>query len=200
MLTTYRDWQAWQFNPRIPHKAVSDWKWHDRFLRLAEEVSTWSKDPNTKVGAVITKETNRVLSLGYNGFPTQINDDPAKLADRAVKNQWTVHAELNAILNGQPERHPPWPGYTLYATLPPCSRCALAAVQADISTVWTIAPDAERLARWGGDMRLGAEIFRAASCEYWIVNPEHLGYYIEDTDRPVLSTTPAAHGNGGTTS
>ena len=50
-------------------------KWDNRYLRLAKEVSTWSKDPSTKVGAVAVLNGS-VLAQGYNGFPRYILDDP----------------------------------------------------------------------------------------------------------------------------
>ena len=62
---------------------MSDWKldtqiianWDLRFFGLAEHVAQWSKDPSTKVGAVIVNDLKQVLSLGYNGFPRGCSDD-----------------------------------------------------------------------------------------------------------------------------
>ena len=73
-------------------------KWDERYLRLAKEVSTWSKDPSTKVGAIAVLDGS-VLAQGYNGFPKGVNDDPAKYADRETKYKYTVHAEMNCIFN-----------------------------------------------------------------------------------------------------
>ena len=43
-------------------------KWHERFMEMAQMISSWSKDPSTKCGCVIT--CNReVVGMGYNGFP-----------------------------------------------------------------------------------------------------------------------------------
>ena len=44
-------------------------KWDRRFLKIAREGATWSKDPSTQVGAVIVDQDQRVVSLGYNGPP-----------------------------------------------------------------------------------------------------------------------------------
>ncbi len=44
-------------------------KWDKRFLKLAREISTWSKDPSSKIGAVIVNDERRILATGYNGFP-----------------------------------------------------------------------------------------------------------------------------------
>jgi dCMP deaminase len=58
-------------------------KWDKNFLQLAKTVSTFSKDPSTKVGAVIVDDDNRVISIGYNGFPKGIKDDN-RLDNRVV--------------------------------------------------------------------------------------------------------------------
>ena len=47
-------------------------KWKKRYLKLAKEISTWSKDPSTKVGAIIVGSKGQVISQGYNGFPRGI--------------------------------------------------------------------------------------------------------------------------------
>lgn len=44
-------------------------KWDRRMLGLVNLIATWSKDPSTGVGDVIVDAKNRVVSLGYNGFP-----------------------------------------------------------------------------------------------------------------------------------
>ena len=60
-------------------------KWDDRFLKLAELVSTWSKDPSSKVGAVIVDDKNRVISLGFNGLPRGVEDTKERLNTRELK-------------------------------------------------------------------------------------------------------------------
>jgi dCMP deaminase len=50
-------------------------KWDKRFMELAKQVSTWSKDKSTGVGAVIVNDKKKVLSLGFNGFPRGVDDD-----------------------------------------------------------------------------------------------------------------------------
>ena len=73
--------------------------WGDRYIHLAKEISTWSKDPSTKVGAVVIGNNGEVLSQGYNGFPRGIKDTPQRLKDREKKYNLVVHAEMNAIYN-----------------------------------------------------------------------------------------------------
>src|SRR5664280_2545750 len=79
--------------------AANELKWHIRFLDLAKHIAQWSKDPKTKVGAVIVDEDNIILGIGYNGFPRGVQDYSERYNDRDTKLKYVVHAELNAILN-----------------------------------------------------------------------------------------------------
>lgn len=95
-------------------------KWDDRFLSLANLVSSWSKDPSTKVGAVIVNDNNQVLSTGYNGFPRGLDDSMEKYSDRPYKYAHVIHAEHNAILHcGHSMKDA-----TIYVTHQPCPHCA----------------------------------------------------------------------------
>ena len=73
-------------------------KWIARFSDLAKEVSSWSKDPSSRVGAVIVRPDRTVASVGFNGFPRGVEDSQDVIADRDAKLLRTIHAELNAIL------------------------------------------------------------------------------------------------------
>ena len=112
-------------------------KWDRRFLRIAEEVRLWSKDPGTKVGCVLVNQ-RRIVSTGYNGFPQTISDDLDRYIDREYKLSVTVHAEANAILNAA-KNGTKVEGSTLYVTFPPCSQCASAVIQAGVAQV--VCPD-----------------------------------------------------------
>lgn len=117
-------------------------KWNLRYLNLAKHVSTWSKDPSTKVGAVIVDPvTKSIVGLGYNGFPRGVNDDEERYAERELKYKYVVHAELNAILNSNKSVR----GCEIYVypTLgipPACPECAKAIVQAGIVAVHGFVP------------------------------------------------------------
>lgn len=103
---------------------------------MASLVASWSKDPGTKVGAVIVRPDLTVASLGYNGFPRGVVDFPKYLNNKEEKYARTVHAELNAILNSKE----PLSGYTLYwypGVLGTCSQCAAAIIQSGIKRVVT---------------------------------------------------------------
>lgn len=137
-------------------------KWHQRFLDLAEHVAEWSKDPSTKVGAVIVRPNRTVLSLGYNGLPRGIKDDLTLLQDRDYKYPRTVHAEMNAILSS-PERPA---GCTLYVwPMPPCGPCAGSIIQAGIVEVWAPWPQE----RWRESCCVGLSILTEAGIDNnWI--------------------------------
>lgn len=73
-------------------------KWDQRFCELAEHVSTWSKDPNARVGAVLFTKKGGDISIGYNGFPMGVEDSAERLNDQDIKLELVVHAEVNAII------------------------------------------------------------------------------------------------------
>ena len=137
-------------------------KWDERFLRVANEVATWSKDPGTKVGAVLVLD-RRILASGYNGFPQGILDDAMRYSDRAIKLAYTVHAEVNAILNAA-KNGAKTNGSTLYVTFSPCVSCATSVVQAGVSTVVcpcvSTAPE-----RWRESFELGQNLLKEAKVE-----------------------------------
>ena len=65
--------------------------WASKYKHLAKEISTWSKDPSTKVGAVVVGEHGQLLSQGYNGFPRGIKDSDERLNNRERKYELVVH-------------------------------------------------------------------------------------------------------------
>ena len=113
--------------------------WDERFLNLAEHVSQWSKDPRTKVGAVIVDQKKRVISLGYNGFPRGVEDTPERYDDRPTKHLFVAHAERNALDNSPMSVE----GCTLYVPLMPCSECAKSIIQRGIARVVSYVPARE---------------------------------------------------------
>lgn len=136
-------------NPHLNH-------WDRRFIHIAEEVKTWSKDPGTKVGAVLVDQ-RRILSTGYNGFPQNLSDDLSRYNDREYKLKVTVHAEINAILNAA-KNGTKVEGSTLYATFHPCTHCASAVIQAGISKVVCPAPETAP-ERWIKSFREASDLF-----------------------------------------
>lgn len=134
-------------------------KWDLRFMEMARLVSTWSKDPSTPVGCVIVKE-RRVVSTGYNGFPSGVLDLSDRLEERDWKLAVTVHAETNGILNAA-KHGARTEGATLYTTLPPCSNCTAAIIQAGITRV-VCPPYLSAPERWRNNFILGRSLLEEA--------------------------------------
>lgn len=111
-------------------------RWESRFVEMAELVSTWSKDPNTKIGAVIALPFSRqVLSTGYNGLPRGVNDNLPERSERPEKYFWYGHAERNAVYNAA-RFGTRLTGSVIYLNAGmPCTGCAIAIIQAGIAGV-----------------------------------------------------------------
>lgn len=110
--------------------------WDEYFMGVAMLSGMRSKDPNTQVGACIVSNDNKILSMGYNGFPKGCSDDEFPW-DREgepleTKYFYSAHSELNAILN---YRGGSLEGAKIYVSLFPCNECAKAIIQAGIRTV-----------------------------------------------------------------
>ena len=138
-------------------------KWDERFLRLANHVASWSRDPSTQVGAVIVRPDKTIASLGFNGLPRGLADTPARLNDRELKYEIILHAELNALLSAKE----PLTGYTIYVDFHPCSRCASALIQAGIARV--VVPQHDRT-RWASNIELATMMFHEAGITVEIVD------------------------------
>ena len=112
--------------------------WDAYFMGVALLSGERSKDPNSQVGACIVSEDNKILSIGYNGFPRGCSDDEIPW-DREgefaeTKYPYVCHGELNAILNYRGNRRE-LESSTLYVTLFPCNECAKIVIQAGIKHV-----------------------------------------------------------------
>lgn len=146
--------------------------WGKRYMSLASEVSTWSKDPNTKVGAVVVGNKGQILSQGYNGFPRGIKDTPKRLNDRETKLKLVVHAEMNAIFNAS-YSGTSLDGSTLYVHgLPICSDCAKGIIQVGIKKVVVSKNCIEKRPHWNESWKLSMQIFKEAGVAVFIVDDE----------------------------
>ena len=131
-------------------------KWDKRFMALAEHIASWSRDPSTKVGAVIVDDKKRIVSVGFNGFPRGIADDE-RLNDKTEKYEHIIHAEINALTFAQRNLE----GCTLYVwPLPPCARCATQIIQNGISRV--VAPLPSKDTTWLESLIRAAKMFDEA--------------------------------------
>ncbi len=110
--------------------------WDEYFMGIAMLSSYRSKDPNTRVGACIVNNNNRIMSMGYNGFPMGCSDDEFPWArdgeEYDTKYPYVCHAELNAILNA---RGANLENSKIYVALFPCNECAKAIIQSGIKEV-----------------------------------------------------------------
>jgi len=103
------------------------------FKNMLIEYSTLSKDPRTKVAAMILRPDLSIVSQGYNGFPAGFPDDPKYWDVRDTKNALVIHAEENALsYSPTPHLH----GHILICTHYPCPRCASKIIKSGISHVY----------------------------------------------------------------
>lgn len=105
----------------------------NKFTIYSTYVSFTSKDKSTKVGAVILNpETSKVLSFGSNNFPKGVDDSIKKRYERPEKYNFTVHAEITAIVKAAKEGIS-INGSHMYVTHFPCAACAGAIINSGIT-------------------------------------------------------------------
>ena len=144
-------------------------KWDARYIRLAREVASWSKDPSRRIGAVAVGAKGQVLAQGYNGFPRGIDDSEERYNDRERKYGLVVHAEMNVIYNAT-YNGVSLDGATLYVTgLPVCSECAKGIIQVGIKRVVMdeiIIPDS-----WQDSWLKTKEMFNETNIQWDFIKP-----------------------------
>ncbi len=112
---------------------IFDVEWSNYFLDIAGVAATKSKDPSTKVGAVLVRPDKTIASVGFNGFPRRIYDCPTLLNERKEKYKRTIHAEMNTILNCRDQS---MNGYHMFLEpLLPCEHCTIHIIQAGIISI-----------------------------------------------------------------
>lgn len=148
--------------------------WDEYFMGIAILSGERSKDPNTQVGACIVGSDNRILSVGYNGFPNGCSDElfpwTREGSELETKYPFVAHSELNAILN---YRGGSLEGSKLYVSLFPCNECAKAIIQAGIRTVIY---DSDKYDGTPGNVA-SKKMFDAAGVEY--IQYKHSGREIK---------------------
>lgn len=145
-----------------------DDKWDLRFLSLAKDIASWSKDPSTKVGAVIVDPNSKqIISTGYNGFPAGMDDSPELYANRDIKLSRVIHGEINAILNAKESVR----GATLYLwPFLSCDRCTVHVIQSGIKRVVSpVIPD-ELKERWADSLNKSISYYKEAGVEVEEIN------------------------------
>jgi len=130
-------------------------------MRMAYTYSDMSRDPSSKIGAVIMDANGSIRSGGFNGICRGVVDDVERMTVRPEKYLWMEHAERNAIYNAA-RIGTPLEGCVMFITgLPPCARCARAIIQVGITHVYYAAggliPE-----RWQDDMLVAAVMLEEA--------------------------------------
>lgn len=137
--------------------------WDKRFLELAQHIANWSKDRSTKVGAVIADSNHRLVSIGYNGFPSGISDEVDSRHNRPAKYMYTEHAERNALYtaarNGTNVE-----GCTMYLQWFPCADCARGIIQSGIKRLVCTPPNFN-LEEWRASFMVAHEMLVEADIE-----------------------------------
>jgi len=140
-------------------------EWDAFFLDFADKVAALSKDLDRQVGAVLVSQDKRQLSIGYNGFPPEVDDLPSLLADKQFKLANMVHAEENCL-----QQTPFNPAScTMYVTRFPCHHCAEKIINAGVRRVVSPGPDLGH-ARWGSSWQTSLNNFRRFSVEVTFVD------------------------------
>lgn len=143
-------------------------KWHERFMELAKTISSWSKDPSTKTGAVVVGPDKEIRATGYNGLVRGVKDDVFERMERPLKYSFFEHAERNAIYNAS-LTGTSLKDCVLYVTHPPCTDCARAIIQSGIKMVVTnemIVDDNTPKNTWRDQLIYSKQMFEEAGIEY----------------------------------
>ena len=138
-------------------------KWDNRWLEIAQLISTWSKDPSTQIAAIAVKD-KRLIATGYNGFPRNIEDLNDRWSNKEEKYKYVVHAEMNCIYNAN-YHNQSLKGSTMYVVgLPVCHECAKGIVQVGVTRVVT---HYDKLPlKWSKSNSITEKIFKEAGVKY----------------------------------
>ena len=138
-------------------------KWDDRWLDIAQLISTWSKDPSTQIAAIAVKD-KRLIATGYNGFPRNIEDLDDRWSNREEKYKYVVHAEMNCIYNAN-YHNQSLKGSTMYVVgLPVCHECAKGIIQVGVTRV--VAHYDKLPLKWSKSNSITEKMFKEAGVIY----------------------------------
>ena len=138
-------------------------KWDNRWLEIAQLISTWSKDPSTQIAAIAVKD-KRLIATGYNGFPRNIEDLDHRWSNREEKYKYVVHAEMNCIYNAN-YHNQSLKGSTMYVVgLPVCHECAKGIIQVGITRV--VAHYDKLPLKWSKSNSITEKMFKEAGVKY----------------------------------
>lgn len=136
-----------------------------KYFQLAKyQANLFSKDPNTKVGALfLAPNSLQILTQGFNGFPRNIDETIPERWERPQKLMYISHAEANCVANAC--RHgTPLEKSIAVVTMFPCATCAKLMIQSGISTLVTKSPDFD-CPRWGEEFKYSLEMLNEAKVD-----------------------------------
>lgn len=107
--------------------------WDEWFFKHVYLVASKSKDRYTKIGTVIV-DGRTVISEGYNGLASGVNDDIDSRHERPEKYFWYSHSERNAIFHCA-RRGIKTEKTTLMTLGLPCCDCADAIINSGIKKI-----------------------------------------------------------------
>ena len=131
--------------------------WDERFIGLARHIAGWSKNPSTKVGAVVVDRTGCIVSEGYNDVVRRIELTEAQWNDSATRRFYGVHAEANVILHA---RIANLNDCVLYVTHFPCVACAKLIIESGICIICV--PESAGIETWEDEQAKAQEMFLEA--------------------------------------
>lgn len=137
---------------------VIDQKWDGRFLDISRLISTWSKDPSTKVGAIAVSQNRRILAQGYNGFPSGSKDLESDYSNRDTKYQMVVHAESNIIYNACNFKVSLCLSTVFVFGMYPCPECVKALAQVGVARIVFQLGDSENREKWKEQFNISRKI------------------------------------------
>lgn len=138
------------------------------FKLAAYNADLFSKDPNTKVGAIILSDDfSRIHSTGINGFPRKFNDKIEKRWERPTKYLYVAHSEINAICNAA-RSGTSIDDSVIVVTMFPCMNCTKAIIQAGIKKIYTKKPNFDD-PKWGEEFKISQEMLDEVGIEIFYV-------------------------------
>ena len=134
--------------------------WDVWFMKQVYLAAEKSKDPSTKIGAVLVRD-NHIISTGFNGFPIGVLDKKNRYADREVKYDLVVHAEDNSVLSAARFGISTL-GTILYTQGVPCNECAKSVIQGGIKKIVVHKQWSMGHSRWKDSCLISERMFKEA--------------------------------------
>lgn len=150
-------------------------KWDERFLGIACSISSWSKDPSTKVGALAINVERKIIAQGYNGFPIGCDDSERFYNNRESKYVRIIHAETNVICNACNSRVGLQLSTVYIYGMYPCPECIKLLAQVYVARIVFQLGETQNLEKWKVDFETSKSLMREL----------HIGYthYKETNER-----------------